>query len=203
MHVHFEGLDLAGKSTVCRLFREHARGEWQVRHNALTPDNPIYELADRLRRERGGEESIGWLYHAAVLLDLERYEPPAGDVIQDSTVLLRSLAFHKVRGTPGLADRLETLLDRHPRFDCSFVLVADHRTRLDRLAKRRLQNLGPEDFLVRDEPERFCAMERQLVDYATRHFRAVVLDTSGELDASWLEEVFRHIPRLRRDQPSA
>jgi len=203
MHVHFEGLDLAGKSTVCRLFREHTRGEWQVRHNALVPENPIYDLADRLRKEGRGEESVGWLYHAALLLDLEQYEPTDGDVIQDSTVLLRSLAFHKVRGTPGLADRLETLLDHHPRFDRSFVLVADHQTRLERLAKRRPQNLGPEDFLVRDAPERFYAMERQLVDYAIRHFGAVVLDTSGELDVSWLENVFQHMPGLRRDQATA
>lgn len=203
MRVHFEGLDLAGKSTVCRLFREHVRGEWQVRHNALVQDNPIYDLADRLRKERRGEESVGWLYHAALLLDLEQYKPTEGDVIQDSTILLRSLAFHRVRGTPGLADRLETLLDRHPRFDRSFVLVADHQTRLERLAKRRPQNLGPEDFLVRDEPDRFYAMERQLIDYATRHFGAEVLDTSGELDVSWMDKVFQHMPGLRRDQPPA
>lgn len=203
MYVHFEGLDLAGKSTVCRLFREHARGEWQVRHNALVPDNPIYHLADRLRKEAAGEETVGWLYHAALLLDLEQYEPPEGDVIQDSTILLRSLAFHRVRGTPGLVDRFETLLDRHPRFDQSFVLVADHHTRLERLAKRRPQNVGPEDFLVRDAPERFYAMERCLVDYATRHFGAVVLDTSGELDGAWMAKVFPHLPGLRRDLPSS
>lgn len=200
MQVHFEGLDLAGKSTVCRLFLQHVPGEWQVRRNALLPDNPIYQLADRLRKEGTGDESVGWLYHAALLLDLERYEPPRGNVIQDSTILLRSLAFHRVHGTPGLADRLETLLDRHPRFDRSFVLVADHQTRLERLAKRRPQNLGPEDLLVRDKPELFYAMERQLVDYATRHFGAVVVDTSGELDVPWLENIFQHMPELRSDR---
>lgn len=197
MRVHFEGLDLAGKSTVCRLFREHARGDWQLRRNCLVADNPIHDLADRLRKEGRSEESVGWLYHAALLYDLEQYQPVAGDLIQDSTILLRSLAFHKVRGTPGLVDRLEALIDRHPRFDRSFVLVADHQTRLQRLAKRRPQNLGPEDFLVRDDPQRFYAMERQLVDYATRHFGAVVLDTSGELDVSWLENVFQHLPNLQ------
>jgi hypothetical protein len=90
-----------------------------------------------------------------------------------------------------------TQFDRHPRFDRSFVLVADHQTRLERLAKRRPQNLGPEDLLVRDKPELFYAMERQLVDYATRHFGAVVVDTSGELDVSWLENIFQHMPELR------
>ncbi|MDW8244785.1 MAG: hypothetical protein RMJ88_16375, partial [Thermogemmata sp.] len=74
---------------------------------------------------------------------------------------------------------------------------------LERLAKRRSQNLGPEDFLVRDEPQRFYAMERQLVDYASRHFGAVVLDTSGEINISWLENVFRYLPGLGRDQANA
>jgi thymidylate kinase len=203
MRVYFEGLDLAGKSTVCRLFREHVRGNWQVRRNTLLPVNPIYDLADRFRKDRENEEIVGWLYYAALLLDLERYQPSQEDVIQDSTILLRSIVFHKARGTPILADCLERLIDRHPRFDHSFVLVADHKTRMDRLAKRRPQNLGPEDFLVRDDPERFYAMERQLVEYATRHFDAVVLDTSGELDVSWLDNVFRHIPNLLRNQAGA
>lgn len=198
--IHFEGLDLAGKSTVCRLFREHARGEWQVRRNSLIVDNPVYDLADRFRKERKDEEMVGWLYYAALLLDLEQFEPAADPVIQDSTILLRSLAFHKVRGTPFLVDRLESLIDRHPRFDRSFVLVADHQTRLERLAKRRTQNLGPEDLLVRDTPERFYAMERLLVDYATRYFSAVVLDTSGELDVSWLENIYQLMPELRPAQ---
>ncbi|MFO0878132.1 MAG: hypothetical protein U0840_12350 [Gemmataceae bacterium] len=200
MYVHFEGLDLAGKSTICRLFREQAGGEWAIHHNALLADNPICALADRLRREGGGEESVGWLYHAALLFDLERFAPTTGNVLQDSTILLRSLAYHKVRGTAGLVERLETLLGRHPRFDRSFVLVADHTTRLHRLGIRRPQNLSPEDFLVRDEPARFYAMERVLVEYATSHFGATVLDTSGTLDANRLEPVFHQLPGPRPDQ---
>jgi thymidylate kinase len=197
MYIHFEGLDLAGKSTVCQLICQHTQGNWQVRRNALTMNNSIYELADRMRREKAGnEETIGWLYYAALLFDLEQFEQPVGNIIQDSTILLRSLAFHKVRGTPVLVERLEVLLDQHPRFDRSFVLVADHQTRIERLAKKRACELGPEDFLVRDDPKRFYTMEHQLVDYATRHFDAIVLDTSGELDFSWLEKVIQHLPNL-------
>jgi hypothetical protein len=202
MHLHFEGLDLAGKSTVCRRFREQARGDWQVRHNALAPDNRVYALADELRRAGHAAEPIGWLYHAALLFDLKSFTPPPCDTLQDSTILLRSLAFHTVQGTPGLVDRLEALIERHPRFDRSFVLVASHETRLQRLAIRRPQNLGPEDFLVRDDPRRFFAMEAVLVDRATRHFAATVIDTSGPLDQGRLEVVFRHMPELERDAPT-
>lgn len=197
MYIHFEGLDLAGKSTVCRLLQAAVPRHWELRRNALLLDNPVHELADRLRRERFAEEPVGWLYYAALLYDLEAYQRPKGDVIQDSTILLRSLAYHSVRGTPGLPERFEMLVDRHPRFDRSFVLVADHRTRLDRLNRRRKKNLGPEDFLVRDDPNMFYAMEKVLVDYATRYFRAEVIDTSGELDSQWIESFLRnHLPEL-------
>lgn len=200
MYLHFEGLDLAGKSTVCRRFCEQARGTWTVRHNSLITNNRVYVLADELRRVGHAPEPIGWLYHAALLFDLEQFEQPATDTLQDSTILLRSLAFHRVAGTTDLTDRFEVLLDRHPRFSRSFVLVADHETRLARLAIRRPQNLGPEDFLVRDDPQRFFAMERVLVDYAERNFAATVVDTSGPLDKGRLDVVFRHLPELERDQ---
>lgn len=200
MRIHFEGLDLAGKSTVCRLIRDHARGEWQIRHNSLIHDNPAYLLADKLRRENTNSlEPIGWLYHAALLIDLERYKPSKENIIQDSTILLRSLAFHKTNNTPRLAECFEALTDSHPRFDYSFVLVANHKTRMERLRKRRPQNLGPEDFLVRDAPVKFYEMENLLIENATRYFGAIKLDTSGELNVSWLENVFRHIPDLRKD----
>jgi hypothetical protein len=200
MQLHFEGLDLAGKSTVCRRLRQQARGEWEVRHNALTPDNRAHALADEVRKAGGSPETVGWVYHAALLLDLDCYRPPAANLIQDSTILLRSLAFHKVRCTPGLVDRLEALLERHPRFDHSFVCVASHEARLRRLQVRRPENLGPEDLLVRDDPRTFFAMEQALLDYATRHFAAAVLDTSGLEEQERLDMVFRHLPGLERTQ---
>ncbi|MEZ6141695.1 MAG: hypothetical protein R3B84_14075 [Zavarzinella sp.] len=199
MIVHFEGLDLAGKSTVCRLFRENAPGNWNIRHNTMVEDNPIYELADRLRRDAtNGDAMVGWLYHAALLYDLEKYVPPSDDIIQDSLILLRSLAFHSAIGTRGLTDQLELIIDHHPRFDHTFVLVADHQTRLARLAKRRKQHLGPEDFLVLNDPERFYIMQKLLIDYAIKHFGAVIIDSSGELDASCLDNIFTHIPGMVR-----
>jgi thymidylate kinase len=202
MQLHFEGLDLAGKSTLCRRLARQARGTWAIRHNALTVDNPVYDLADRLRKAGLPAETVGWLYHAALLLDLDRYQKSSTPTIQDSTILLRSLAFHRVQGNRALVDRLEELFDRHPRFDRSFVCVASHEVRLRRLAIRRKENLGPEDLLVRDEPARFFAMERVLVDYAERKWGATVLDTSRLEEQERLELVFRHLPELEQTSPA-
>ncbi len=51
-YLHFEGLDLAGKSTVCRNLRDYTDGGWQIRGNAMCDDNEIFQLADRLRKVR-------------------------------------------------------------------------------------------------------------------------------------------------------
>ena len=181
MHIHFDGLDLAGKSTLCKRFKERAGGNWEVVHNALVADNPVWELADRLRKEGCyGDQTIGWCYHAALLADREAYRPPAAEEnrLQDSTILLRSLAHHTVAGTPGLPAALTELLECHPRFDKSFVCVASTEVRCRRLSVRRKENLAAEDFIVRDDPGRFQAMEEVLVEHAVRHFDATVIDTS-------------------------
>lgn len=180
MHIHFEGLDLAGKTTLCRRFRQHEGGDWEVHHNSLDPGNPVWQLADRIRKEDSySEETIGWCYHAAMMADFEGYRPPDGNRLQDSTVLLRSLAYHTVAGTPGLPGALKALLDRHPRFDRSFVCVASVEARLRRLSIRRKENLSAEDFIVRDDLKRFSDMEEVIIDLAQRHFDAVIIDTSN------------------------
>lgn len=148
MYILFEGLDLAGKSTVCRRFQANAAGEWSIRSNSLVQDNPVFELANRLRKENAlSAETLGNLFHVALLTDLERFSVPSSDVIQDSTIVLRSLAYHTINHTPRLPQLLEALLEHHPRFDQAFVCSASREVRLQRLAIRRKENLGPEDFL--------------------------------------------------------
>lgn len=180
MYVLIEGLDLAGKSTVCRRFAEQSRFEWRIQSNALTGNNPLYQLADRLRKEAAFKaETLGHLYYASLLADLELFCQPQDHVIQDSTVILRSLAYHTVNETPALPSLFEALLARHPKFDHAYVCSASREVRLARLKIRRKANLGPEDFLVRDDPDRFYAMEECLIDHATKAFGAKVIDTSN------------------------
>lgn len=191
MHVLFEGLDLAGKSTLCRRFQEKAEGHWAIRSNSIIEDNEIFRVANQLRKEGSfSPETLGNLFYAALLGDLEKFSYPDANVIQDSTIVLRSLAYHTVSKTPRLPELFEELLERHPRFDYAFVCSAPREVRLQRLAIRRKQNLGPEDFLVRDEPDTFFAMESILIDHARRAFNAEIIDTGNLENAEGLDRVF-------------
>lgn len=179
MYLHFEGLDLAGKSTLCKRIAEKLSIE-KIRQNSISEDNQLYAKANELRKgDLMDTASLGWLYYAAMLVDFEKFNTPNFNLIQDSTILLRSLAFHLAMNTPILPDYFIGKIDKHPKFDFSFVLVASRESRLERLEKRRKNQLGPEDFIVRDNPELFYAMESILVDFSVKYFKAEIIDTSN------------------------
>ncbi len=186
--IHIEGLDLAGKSTICRRLQAALPGGWPRRRNTLLEANPLHQKADQWRRSAAASDAvIGWFYLAALEFDLEHGGNADESVLQDSTILLRSLVYHTIQGTPDLPARFEQLAPMHPRFDRSIVCTASRETRLRRLAIRRPENLGPEDFLVRDDWTKFTAMESLMIEHAKRWFNAQVvwtddLENDPELD---------------------
>lgn len=199
-YLHIEGMDLAGKSSVCRRFSADPESGFCIRRNALSDDNPVYALADRLRREDAySAAALGHLFVAALAVDLERFQWPARPTVQDSTILLRSLAYHTAVGTAGLPGRLEELLAPHPRFDLSIVLTANQaarRRRLEARLERQPAEVAPDDLLVIRRPELFFRMEQQLVELARTHFNARVIDTSDLTE----KEVFARLLRLSEAQ---
>lgn len=192
-YIHLEGMDLAGKTTACAGLVRALGGQRQVRHNSLCEDNPVYRLADQIRRADGLTAGpLGHLYVAALAVDLEEYKPPAQPTIQDSTILLRSLAYHTVRNTPHVPEALTAMLPIHPRFGVSVVLTARLDIRLERLETRRRHRpdeVAADDLLVYRDPARFLAMERVLIEVARKHFGAVVLDTSSLTDEDVVREI--------------
>ena len=176
--IHVEGLDLAGKSTVCRYLV--AKSGAQHRNNTLLSSSPIHVQAELLRkRDLLDPAGLGWIYYGCMLFDLENYVVPDAPVVQDSTILLRSIAYHEVFGDRALAAKFRMLLPRHPRFAYSCVLVASDEVRLSRLEGRcSRHNDNPEDFLIRRDPAGFHEMERILVETAREHFGAETIDTS-------------------------
>src|SRR6187455_1314533 len=99
-----EGLDLAGKTSACRGLLASLSPRPELRRNALTSGNVIYNVADEIRRARDlAGVDLGHLYVAAMAMDLRRYVPPVRMTIQESTIGLRSFCHYQARGDFPLA----------------------------------------------------------------------------------------------------
>lgn len=182
MHIHIEGMDLAGKTTCAQGLAASYGGEWNIRQNSLSDDNPIYQLADKLRKLDAYTPAIvGHLYVVALMADIHGFQSPQINTIQDSTVLLRSLAYHTVSGNTEITEALGKVLRTHPDFDHTFILTASLEARRERLEKRQREQpdeVAPDDLMVIKRPEKFLAMEKQLVELAQTRFRSTLIDTT-------------------------
>src|SRR5207248_3008192 len=149
------------------------------RRNKLSADNPIFDIADRLRFTRGLDaEALGHLYVAAGALDLRLFEMPRRPTIQESTIPIRSFAFYAAREMGHLANAFRQLLDSYPVFDVSVVLTASLEVRRGRLEMRRRAapgEIADDDELVNRDPDTFRRMENALIEQCTKRFDAFVL----------------------------
>lgn len=181
-YIHFEGMDLAGKSTATRLLTEGSKEPWEVRSNSIDPDNLLFRLADDLRKNQVySATTMGPLYVAASLADVEHFKPPEVNTIQDSTIIIRSMAWHAINGTPGIIELFTDILPRFRLFDRSFVFTASIKARQQRLEKRIAEapeTVDVDDLVVINKPERFMAMEAKLVEIAQTGFGALLVDTT-------------------------
>lgn len=180
--LHIEGMDLSGKSSFIDSYVERSDVEWHISRSVLNEDNPIRSLADQLVSSgRYSPQVIDDLYIAGIAADIETYTEPTVNVIQDSVVALRALAWHIVNKNKENANRIESLLEKHPQFDNSFYFTADIQRRQERLVMREQENpakVNSKDLLVREDPEKFVEMERLVQKYALDLFNAHVIDTS-------------------------
>jgi thymidylate kinase len=180
-YLHIDGMDLSGKTSICSKLRETLNGAWEIRTKSLSDKNSIYQLADGLRiNGRYNEEVIGHLYVVALRSELFDFKWPTINTIQESTVLLRSLAFHTMVGPVEIPDLLLGIANKHPKFDASFVLTTSLETRLKRLQKRvKDGQVGKHDQLIIDDPAKFMKMEEHLVEYSKKLFNSTIIDTSS------------------------
>jgi len=176
--IHLEGLDLAGKTTISKLLASKLNAV--QRKNSLITDNLLHHKAELMRKNKTvDDESLSWIYYACMLIDIEKYRAPEKPCVQDSTIILRSLTFNKVRGNHELVAAFEEKLSAHPRFALTVLLSASDGVRLKRLEGRISRgNDFPDDLIVRDNPELFHAMEACLSEYAVKYFNALIIDTS-------------------------
>ncbi len=174
-----EGIDLSGKSSVIRRLH-HLNPNYTVRHSSLLGSNHILQVAKEI--EKDGSEWIGYLYAKALEYDLKRFSWPISATIQDSTILLRSLAYHAAAHFSVILARLEALALLHPRFTGVYILTTSLEERRIRLRKRMKES--PEKVTVNDlkvirDPDFFLRMEEAMVNYARTLFDPIVIDTTN------------------------
>jgi thymidylate kinase len=180
MYILIEGVDLSGKSSI-RKYLNRNDILWGKRHMSLLKFNALYEMARSI--PKNGAEWIGYLYEGALVYDLDAFEKPDGNTIQDSTILLRSLAYHKAAGFEDVVARFERLAERHPSFDAVFVLTASVEARMQRL-NERISRTGSRitrnDRLIVTNTDFFVRMDKLLIEYTKKFYpNAIVMDTSN------------------------
>jgi thymidylate kinase len=171
-----EGVDLSGKSSVLKALN---KGTYQNRHSSLLGRNKVLEVAREAHKD--GSEWIGHLYVQALEYDLQHFRWPTKPTIQDSTILLRSLAYHIVAGYDLVVNKLTRLAVSHPRFTAAYVLTATMDARKERLQARMqegVKKVTPNDLKILTDPKFFCEMERCLIEQAQTLFNAAVIDTT-------------------------
>jgi len=209
MFILFEGLDLSGKSTLCRELS--AALGWPVRHNTLLPGGTdhAHQAAQRAHQEQIlGPVEVGHLFLEALVDELDAYGGKGEPCVQDSTILLRSIAYHTGLGNKELTAKFTALTARHPKPALAFLCRPTREVRLRRLEGRVSRgNDTPEDYLVRDDPAVFQRMEMTIHDLAQEHFGMEILDTSNLEDLEFrrllIQQLVSKIQSFDQSGPSS
>jgi len=193
LYLHIEGMDLVGKTTIANELSKRLPGRWIIRQKCLVDNNPIYLLTEKLRKEQMyTDEVIGFLYTIALLGTLQNFKRPITPTIQESTILLRSLSYHKAKGHQTIVEiLLQKIAPFHPRFDFSVVLTSDINVRKERL-KHRTQ-IGEHDLLIHRAPDFAVLMETYLLEYSTKLFNSIVIDTTNYSVIEVTEMIIRNV----------
>lgn len=177
-YVHIEGLDCSGKSCVARSFAAMQPSEWELREGTIGGDNPVLRHADEMCESgQHPDDVVGLRYADALRYDLENYVPPEIHTVQVSTTLLRSLAYHAIKGNVQVLRAFEDLAPMHPNFDRSFMLTTSPEVCMGRLALRG--NNSAHDLAIVSDRQRYLRMQDQLKEYAQGIFGTEVIDTTN------------------------
>lgn len=180
--LHIEGMDLSGKSTTAKNFAKTSKMHWRINDKRLSENNPIYDFAWNLSKKGSHSSNVlGQLYLISLMEDIKNFQLTTC-VIQDSTLLLRSLNYYKtVKINDELAGAFTKLIPEHPVPDKSFYLTANIETRRQRLEQRIKQEpnkLTSMDMLIINDPNRFMQMDESLKELSVGVFNSQIIDTS-------------------------
>lgn len=182
LFIHIDGMDLSGKTEASLLLAKNKGDDWEIRRSTLLENNPIYRFTNNLyKNNEATTEILGFLYLSALSHDIEHFEWPKKNIIQDSTIILRSIAYYTVNQNPRILEAFEDIIPKHPKFSASFILDASMEERLRRLEKRlkTTEQISSGDLMIKTDPTKFIALNNCLIDTAKRIFHSKIIDTSN------------------------
>lgn len=191
--LHIEGMDLAGKSTISNKIADNSVLEWVINDKKLNQSNPLYDFAlEQGKKDIHNSDTMGYLYLAALMEDLRIFKHET-NIIQDSTLLLRSLNYYKTLGkNDDLVNAFSLLVLKHPKPNKSFYLTADINTRRNRLENRILstpKKITTMDMLIKNDPKKFIWLDKSLMDLSVNYFNSYIIDTSKMSDTEVVEKI--------------
>lgn len=191
--LHIEGMDLAGKSTVSNKIANNSVLEWVINDKKLNQSNQLYDWAlEQGKKGIYSSDTLGYLYLAALMEDLRTFKHET-NIIQDSTLLLRSLNYYKTLGkNDDLVRAFASLATKHPKPNKSFYLTADINTRRSRLENRILsapKKITKIDMLIKNDAKKFIWVDKSLMDLSVKYFNSYIIDTSKMSETEVVEKI--------------
>jgi thymidylate kinase len=176
--LHVEGMDLSGKTTVAREVMK--RAPFAYRHNNIA-SHEISKLGlavDEMSESgKYSPTTISIGYVASILADIDSFNLPNKNTIQDSAAVIRCMSRLAVDNQHELFTILhDDAVTRHPRFTKSFYLTASIDERIRRL--RNSENPSQNDLLLAHDTDKFLAMEEAAMNYSVELFDATIINTT-------------------------
>lgn len=103
----------------------------------MCSDNPfLMKLMEIKQYSPVGSDLRSHMFLDAIEYDVENYSERGGFLIQESTMIVKSMAIDIVaRKKRAILARYDELMAKHPKFDLVIMLTVDTPTRISRLEK--------------------------------------------------------------------
>lgn len=196
--VLIEGLDLVGKTTLCKGLVNSHPNEFIYKKGIYSDSNELYqEVVKKSKLSIYSEETIAWMYIAAArheldLMSKEQNRQNDKIIIQDSFFLNRMIGVHGIKNRENLIKEIDNLIKKFEFPQQTFYVYSDIDTRQKRFQERKsIKKPAFGDKLVWEDREQALLREYIFRRYMTRRYNAEILDNSN-IDINRLVDAVYH-----------
>lgn len=205
--VLIEGLDLVGKTTLCKGLVNSHPSEFVYKKGIYSDSNELYqEVVKKSKLGIYSEETIAWMYIAAArheldLMSKEQNKQNDKIIVQDSFFLNRMIGVHGIKNRENLIKEIDHLIKKFQFPQQVFYVYADIDTRKKRFQERKSSKepaFG--DKLVLEDREDAILREYIFRRYITRRYNAEILDNSNIDINRLMDAVYHRIKNREKDR---